>query len=976
MNQQSIEEQIRIGADSAYIDGSIESISEFTPRFITNNSTEPVIRIIEDELNACTEFKFSVAFITEGGLTPIKQTLLELQAKKIKGRIITTDYLTFSDPNALDDILGLDNIELRMYQTKGKVGFHTKGYIFQDNQTSRILIGSSNLTHDAIMQNHEWNSRIVAINGAYKQNIEHEFEYLWNESTPYKECREEYVERYNINKANREQILKLTRQVEIGERLQALKPNAMQQSFVSNLARFVEEHRKRAILVSATGTGKTYASAFGVKELLKRSEFKKDRVLFLSHREQINKQALNTFYNVLGGNKEDYGLLSGSYWNFDKRYLFSTMQMMSKDEVMKKFNERDFSIIIIDECHRAGAASYQKIIDYFHPKMLLGMSASPERTDDFNVYSLFNYNIAYEIRLNDALKENFLCPFHYFGITDLETIDDENPKNEEDRLKRFNLLTSDERVKHIIDKINYFGHSGDRVKGLVFCSRKEEAQELSRKFNTKGFKTKFLSGGDSQEVREEAINRLTGPADGNHLDYIFTVDIFNEGVDIPEVNQVVMLRPTQSAVIFVQQLGRGLRKFENKEFVVIIDFIGNYNNNYMIPIAISGDHTGNKDNYRKFMHDPKLLGGATIHFDEISRERIYAKIDEAKMNEMAILKSDYKDLKFKIGRIPSLLDYDKYEAADPLRFIDKCKSYYNFLVKVEKNYTVRISDEECKFIDFVSSKLANGKRPHELEYLKAILESSPYDNMYDMWLQRMAYYDFEINDIVSRNVLNVLNGTFYAVGGAAIKTAFVTENGYSVLPEFAKALKNKTFRELLQEVVDFGLHRWNTQYKDHYEDTSLVLGKKYTYEDVCRLLNWVKTEVSLNIGGYKYDSASETYPVYINYDKADDIQDTIKYEDRFVDPATLIAISKQGRTLESPDVDLALHSKERGVDMFLFVRKNKDDKESKEFYFLGKMQATGKTAEFVMPNTTKTAVEIEYHLDTPIESGLYKYITK
>ena len=230
---------------------------------------------------------------------------------------------------------------------------------------------------------------------------------------------------------------------------------------------------------------------------------------------------------------------------------------------------------------------------YFKPKFWLGMTASPD-TNQYDIYSIFDHHIAYEIRLQQALEEDLLCPFHYFGITDLEI--DGKVFDDSAGVKNFSNLISDARVDYVIDKANYYGFSGDRVKGLIFCSRKDEAKELSKKFNERGLRTEVLTGEDDQARRETVIARLTDDEDvDNQLDYIFTVDIFNEGVDIPEINQVIMLRPTQSPVVFIQQLGRGLRKYEGKEYVVILDFIGNYMNNFMIPIALSGDRSYNKD---------------------------------------------------------------------------------------------------------------------------------------------------------------------------------------------------------------------------------------------------------------------------------------------------------------------------------------------------------------------------------------------
>lgn len=392
------------------------------------------------------------------------------------------------------------------------------------------------------------------------------------------------------------------------------------------------------------GTGKTYASAFALREILKKREYEKGRkvrALFVVHREQIAKQALKSYKNVFG-EKYSFGLLSGNSKEYSSDILFSTMQMMSREDIMTKFDVNAFDIIVIDEVHRAGAESYQRIMGYFTPRFWMGMTASPDRTDGYDIYSLFEHNIAYEIRLQQAMEEKLLCPFHYFGITDLEidgyATDDDAIKN----VQNFAKLVCDDRVNYIMQQMDYYGYSGDRVKGLIFCSSKEEAKELSAKFNTKGMNTLVLTGENSQTEREEAILRLEQDELENSLDYILTVDIFNEGVDIPAVNQVVMLRPTESPIVFIQQLGRGLRKYDGKEYVVVLDFIGNYMNNFMIPIALSGDRTYNKDTIRKYVREGSRIipGESTIHFDEISKKRIFELIDKSKTTKN-LLKEKY-----------------------------------------------------------------------------------------------------------------------------------------------------------------------------------------------------------------------------------------------------------------------------------------------------------------------------------------------
>lgn len=969
-------DRIKDGFETAFIDKNYSSNLAYKPQFISNNYKEgrKVLSSIEDELLSCKEFFISVAFITMGGVTPLLQTLKELERRHIPGKILTTDYQNFSEPRALRKLAELSNITLKMYRTgEAQEGFHTKGYVFKNEELYKIIVGSSNLTLSALTKNREWNTKVVSTDqGEYVDDLMSEFTDLWN--SKYAVTYDDFIEEYSLSYRVIQKQRKIAREARIPSLEQyKLQPNSMQLGFIANLEKIREAGESKALLISATGTGKTYASAFALRE----ENTKK--ALFLVHREQIAKQAIASYKKVFG-NTRTFGLLSGNSKDFDADYLFSTMQMMAKPEILCKFQRDEFETIIIDEAHRTGAASYQNIMQYFTPKFWLGMTASPERTDSFDVYEAFDHNIAYEIRLQQALEENLLCPFHYFGITDIQ-IDGETV-DEETGLKDFNKLTCDERVDYVIEQMEYYGYCGPCPKGLIFCSSKKEANVLSEKFNERGYRTLALTGDDSQERRVQAVERLVLDNGEDKLDYIFTVDIFNEGVDIPEINQVIMLRPTESPIVFVQQLGRGLRKADDKEYVVILDFIGNYKNNFMIPIALSGDRSYNKDNIRRYVLEGERIipGSSTIHFDEISRKRIFAAIDSANFSDIKLIRENYKNLKNKLGHIPALKDFDKYGEMDVLRIFDNSSlgSYYKFLIKYEKEYTVRLSPPEEKMIEFISKKLASGKRIHELALLNLMLTYGR--GVFSLWKSKLsADFGIKLQEKTIKNVVNVMTNGFSSGTGKRTYAdcIFLEKTGggdYDISDEFEIMLKNQEFFKILKELVEFGISRYEENYSHRYQDTSFVLYQKYTYEDVCRLLEWENNEVPLNLGGYKYDRKTKTFPVFINYDKEDDIQDTIKYEDHFESPNRLIAISKQSRTKASEDVQNFLHAQERGIDVELFVRKNKDDKISKEFYYLGRMCATGKATEFIMANTDKTAVEIEWELDTPVREDIYEYI--
>ena len=964
-------ENIESATKTALIDASYSSNLAYKPQLISNDykAGRKVLSSIEEELSDCESFMISVAFITMSGITPLLQTLKELEMKGVSGKILTTDYLTFSEPKALDKLASLQNIELKMYRSnKAQQGFHTKGYLFQRNGSYSIIVGSSNMTLSALTCNKEWNTKLVSTEqGEYAKNVLSEFDDLWNSdfAVPYNDFINQYREEYRIIKEQK-RIAKEHQVVELEQ--YKLRPNLMQVEFIKNLKSLRENGAKRALLISATGTGKTYASAFALREENPR------KALFIVHREQIAKQALKSYKKVFGKTKQ-FGLLSGTQKDYNADYLFATMQMMSKKSIMEQFAPDTFDTIIIDEVHRAGADSYQRIMSYFKPKFWLGMTASPERMDGFNIFELFDYNIAYEIRLGQALEENLLCPFHYFGITELDvdgqTIDDN---------ASFNHLVCDERVNHIIEQAEYYGHSGKRVKGLVFCRNINDGKALSEKFNLRGYRTIFLSGDTSQDVREASIERLTQDEYENGLDYIFTVDIFNEGVDIPEVNQVIMLRPTQSPVIFVQQLGRGLRKTEEKEYVVILDFIGNYSNNFMIPIALSGDRSYNKDTIRKYVREGSRVipGSSTIHFDEISKKRIFDSIDAAKTNEMKLLKESYIALKNKLGKIPSIDDFKKYGSLDITKFFDKCGSYHNFLKKYERDYSINLNEIEEEIIEFLSKKLVSYKRIHEVALLKYLVQEDREIMIYEFehnlsQIERKFSMSSQVEISVYRNLTNEFPKEAERSKYEHCILISKKEKGYALTDCFQEYLQNEKFKSMVLEILDYGIEKCSEEYSDFYKDTHFQLYKKYTYEDVCRLLNWKQNMNAQNIGGYFYDAYTKTLPVFINYDKT---PDAIDYEDRFLSEDKLIALSKHPRQITSPDVTRIYKLSEEDKDnrIFLFVRKNKNDNEAKEFYFLGEIYAEESPNPVHLKKTDDDAFEIQYRLEVPVRNDIYDYI--
>ncbi len=715
------------------------------------------------------------------------------------------------------------------------------------------------------------------------------------------------------------------------------------------------------------------------------------KVLFVVHREQIAIQAKNSFARVIGSEHgQTYGLLSGNHKDKECTFLFSTIQTLSLDRILKDFAPDAFDFIIIDEAHRSGANSYDKIMAHFQPEFWLGMTATPERTDDKDVFKIFNHQIAYEIRLKDALDYNLLCPFHYHGISDLK-INNEEQKD----FSNFAYLTSDERVKHVLQKAEEFKFSGERVKGLIFCSSVDEAKVLSEKLNQHNLRTTYLTGDSKPEARLAAVDRLAGADGPQALDYILTVDIFNEGVDIPEINQVIFLRPTQSPIIFTQQLGRGLRKAAGKEYVVILDFIANYEKNYLIPVALSGDNSYDKDSMRKLvMLGTKVIPGAsTVEFEKVVRDRVLESIDNARTNTVELLRTSYQAIKNKLGRIPNLVDFYPHNGIDAVKFFEKKwahygSSYYGFLAKYEKDYTGKLSPLQAKMLSYLSGRFGNGKRVAEALLIESIInnKNTNADFFKEQLLKR---FGIDASDDLLKNIVLNLSNQFNLTGDQKERNkdvVFVEPIGtedFRIADAFNRALNDETSSDFivqLNDLIAFIYQRYDLRYSKRYRCMDLTLNEKYSYEDIPRLLNWSKYISAQIIGGYRYDDETNTLPVLVNYNKEDD---AIAYEDHFENEEYLIALSKTNRKVDSKDAEIIFRKQPeyKNTKILLFVRKNKNDSETKTFYFLGEMNAIGGPEPVAVPKRDGTgekvsAFKVRYRLESNVRRDIYEYITE
>lgn len=932
---------------TSLLNENIESNLNYQHKLLSNKN-EKIIGTLRRELEECDEFIISVAFITESGVTMILEQLRSLNERGVKGQILTGDYLTFTQPKALKKLMEFENIDVRLVSEEK---FHAKGYFFRKKDIWTMIIGSSNLTQTALTTNFEWNLKINSLkDGKIARNILNNFYNIFNNVSKLTDERlNEYEENYLMYKSFNKKIKAQEKKLNEKE----VKPNIMQVQALKNLES-LRSYAKRGLLISATGTGKTYLSGFDVKNA------KAERVLFIAHRKTILSKAKETFETIIKDKK--MGIYDGSIGEED--YIFAMIQTMSKKEHLEKFPKDYFDYIIIDEVHHGGAKSYQSLINYFTPKFMLGMTATPERGDNFDIYELFHHNIAYEIRLHDALREELLCPFHYFGISDIEV--DGELITEKTVVKK---LTADERVNHIIEKSRFYGYSGDKLHGLIFVSRVEEAIELTEKMKNRGIRCEVLTGEDSDNKREKTILDL----EEGKIEYIITVDIFNEGVDIPCINQVILLRPTESSIVYIQQLGRGLRKYEGKEYVVILDFIGNYEKNFLIPVAVSQDNSYDKEYMKRFIMNgtDMIPGQSSIIFEEIVKERIFENINKNNFSTKKNIERDFNLLEKQLGRIPMLYDFFHHNMIDP-SVILKYKKTYDEILKImrPKIDFGKISPAENNYLRYISSFLTPAKRVHEMVILSLILENKKID-IEDIENELKDRYNLiEQRENIENGLKHLAKEIFISLSTAKEFYPLIEKYGdyYICCKDFEKSYReNSYFKGLVDDLIKYNLAYVEKNYKQETKE-GILKYKGYTKQEAFWYLN-LDFNNGYQVSGYTVFEKERKVILFITLD---DTGISADYDNTFYDNRRVTWFSKAQRYLEK-NGKITIEGKiaENYYTLEVFIKK----KLGENFYYLGQVERVVNPKE-IINSYGKSVVEYELVLRNEIEEKLFKYLIK
>lgn len=705
--------------------------------FTNSNNNEPsFVTELQKEIASSDEICFVVSFIKHTGLIKIFDQLKEFTDKGKSLNIITTTYMGATDFKAIEYLSPLKNTSIKISYDCTHTRLHAKAYIFKRNTGfSTAYVGSSNLSEAAITSGSEWNikvsakelpelySKIVAAFDSYfNSELFEEYKLGDKEKLESALAKEKLIYQNNKSKTENPNISS------IENSLSEFKPFYYQKAILDKLQaeRKIYNHNKN-LVVAATGTGKTLISAFDYKRFREENP-ESCRLLFIAHRQEILEQSLDSFRNVL--NDSNFGeLWVGNYEAKKKEDLFISIQTANSQKIVSKFSKNYFDFIIIDEVHHAAAESYREIFTYFEPKILLGLTATPERMDGLSILDYFGNRIAASIRLPEAIDRNLLCSFSYYGISDDVSLKDIKWSKRGYDEKELNVIyiegeSAIKRVEHIISSLHKYLNDVNEVHGIGFCVSIDHARFMSRMFNENNIPSIALSSDSKDNDRTSA---KIGLEDGS-IKFIFVVDLYNEGVDIPCIDTVMFLRPTKSLTVFLQQLGRGLRLYEGKTELTVLDFVGQANKHYNFEEkfnALLGEHKCSvRDSIKKGF--PWVPAGCYIGLEEKAKEWVLENIEESYSRRQSVIEK-LKSFNEDTGKELSLSNFFEYSGIEfsklyrgkDWNFFRLCKEadLYNLNWNYD-DYEKSINNSLKKFTWFNSAKL--------IDYIVGLLSKNKY----------------------------------------------------------------------------------------------------------------------------------------------------------------------------------------------------------------------------------------------------------
>ncbi len=893
---------------------------------------------LKNELLNCKKFYFVVSFIRYSGLQILLSTLDELEKKGIKGEIITSVYLNITDSKSLKKLLSYKNIKVKIYNNSSE-SFHTKAYLFKKNKYHTCIIGSSNISQSALYSAEEWNVKLTESNffEIYKKSIS-QFKNLWNSDKAI-ELSEDFIFEYE-NYKNNLKLQKTFDYIKIKNNKNHFEPNSMQKEILEKLKNTRKSGNKKGLVVAATGTGKTYLAAMDIKIFFEKKEKK---FLFLAHREELLENAILVCKKIMKIGENKIGRIFGGRKETEKKIIFATVQSLQNNYL--EFSKDYFDYIVIDEFHHSSAKSYTKILNYFNPKFLLGLTATPERMDGKDILELCDYNLVGEMGLKRAMEQDLIAPFHYFGIND-ETFDYEkipykNRKYQEDILVK--NLSNNKRVDYIIEKIKKIGFDGEKMSCIAFCENINHANFMNKNFNKNGYISEILTSRTSKFEREKILEDFKN----KKSEILCVVDILNEGIDIPNINLLLFLRPTFSSTIFTQQIGRGLRKCENKDFVTIIDFIGNHKKDYIIAKFFYEEMLNNKNIL--YIKKEKLIKEIETNFenvpmasyvelDRICQERIINKIEKINFNSKIMLKEAYDSFKNEIGKnddeVLEILDFDRNIELF-IELSSKYGSFYTAQKNLESNSIDKLNFSNIEFLSYLEKKLTLVE-PFTYLIVDLFLDKKTENITESDVLKKYKNYfnilEFKNTYLIKRILKELVEDEILDFES---NSEFKNNKNYKISKKYKNNFfKDKNFLKRLKQLIILGLSEFKNNDISQFNENILINYKEYKRIELQILLDSKVPKGSWRAG---YANTEKDICLFVTYDKSHILQENLKY-DNSLHSDDIIQWISQPKTYHTSSVgQMFIKHREKGIKVHIFVRKFAflDNKKTNPFIYLG-----------------------------------------